>query len=81
MSGNYIPKYIKLYPDALTVGEVAEILRVSTNTVYKLIRSGQISSVKIGRENRVSKSNLMKHIHKGNEADTNPGKIKTKKVR
>ena len=79
MSGSCVPKNIKRYPDALTVGEVAEILRVSTNTVYKLIKNGEISAVKIGREKRIAKNALMKHLLKGSETDTNPGKIKTKK--
>ena len=31
-------KELRCYPAALTVTEVAEILRVSTKTVYKLIK-------------------------------------------
>ncbi len=38
--------------------EVAEYLRISRSTVYKLIERRQIPSVKIGRSVRISKSEL-----------------------
>ena len=41
---------------ALTAAEVAEILRVSTKTVYKLIKEKSLPAVKVGRENRIAKS-------------------------
>ena len=41
---------LRSYSMALTVPEVAEILRVCTKTVYKLIKEGSIPHVKIGRE-------------------------------
>ena len=37
------------YPPALTVAEVSEILRVSTKTVYKLIKEKTLPAVKVGR--------------------------------
>ena len=50
------------YPMALTVPEVAEILRVCTKTVYKLIKEDTIPSVKIGREIRVPKGRLIDYL-------------------
>ena len=41
---------------ALTAAEVAEILRVSTKTVYKLIKEKSLPAVKVGRENRIARS-------------------------
>lgn len=55
-------KALSSYPEALTTSEVAEILRLCTKTVYKLIRLGEIPAVKIGRENRVSKSVLIAYL-------------------
>jgi excisionase family DNA binding protein len=38
----------------LRVNEVAEALALSRSTVYELIRSGEIKSIRIGRATRVS---------------------------
>ena len=40
MTKREITKSLKEYPAALTVKELAEILRVSTKTVYKLLKEG-----------------------------------------
>ena len=53
---------LRSYSMALTVPEVAEILRVCTKTVYKLIKDDTIPSVKIGREIRVSKGRLIDYL-------------------
>jgi excisionase family DNA binding protein len=37
----------------LTVQEVAELMRVSTMTVYRLIKSGDLPAVRVGRSFRV----------------------------
>ncbi len=37
----------------LTVQEVAILLRVSTMTVYRLIKSGDLAAVRVGRSFRV----------------------------
>lgn len=42
----------------LTVAEVAELLRVSTMTVYRLIRSGELPAVRVGRNYRVRRGDL-----------------------
>lgn len=53
---------LRLYPMALTVPEVAEILRVCTKTVYKIIKENNIPAVKVGREIRVSKVRLIDYL-------------------
>ncbi|WP_432162216.1 helix-turn-helix domain-containing protein [Streptomyces tendae] len=40
-------------PQALTVPEVMEALRISRFKVYDLIRSNELPSIKIGRSRRV----------------------------
>ena len=42
----------------LTVAEVADLLRVSTMTVYRLIRSGDLAAVRVGRAYRVAETAL-----------------------
>jgi len=52
----------KDYPDVLDVKQVSQLLRVSTKTVYRLLRSGMLESLKVGREFRVPKVNVMKYV-------------------
>jgi excisionase family DNA binding protein len=42
----------------LTAGEVADQLRVSTMTIYRLIRRGDLAAVRVGRNYRVRASDL-----------------------
>ena len=50
------------YPDILDVKQVSALLGVSTKTVYRLLRDGSLDSLKIGREFRVPKVNVMKYV-------------------
>jgi excisionase family DNA binding protein len=36
----------------LTVGEVAATMRVSNMTVYRLIKSGQLAAIRVGKNDR-----------------------------
>ena len=51
----------KGYPEVLDVKQVSKVLGVSTKTIYKLIRRGTLSSMKVGREFRVPKVALMRY--------------------
>lgn len=46
----------------LTAAEVAEQLRVSTMTVYRLIRSGELAAVRVGRNYRVRAGDLERYL-------------------
>jgi excisionase family DNA binding protein len=46
----------------LTAGEVAEQLRVSTMTVYRLIRRGELPAVRVGRNYRVRVEDLDRYL-------------------
>lgn len=48
-------KRIDEYPDLLDVTEASQLLGVSTKTVYKLLKSGQIAKKKVGRAYRIPK--------------------------
>jgi excisionase family DNA binding protein len=46
----------------LTVDEVAELMRVSRMTVYRLIRKGQLQAVRVGRNYRVRSQDLNAYL-------------------
>jgi len=52
----------KDYPDVLDVKQVSELLHVSTKTVYRLLRSGTLTSLKVGREFRIPKLYLLQYL-------------------
>lgn len=42
-----------LTPQLLTILEVAEILRVSKHTVYRLVHEGDLEAIRVGRAFRI----------------------------
>ncbi len=46
----------------LTVAEVAGILRVSTMTVYRLIKAGSLPAVRVGKSYRVSEDDVDRYL-------------------
>ena len=52
----------KEYSDILNVKQVSTILGVSTKTVYKLLREGALVSLKVGREFKIPKVNILKYV-------------------
>ena len=46
----------------LTASEVADQLRVSTMTIYRLIRRGELPAVRVGRNYRVRASELERYL-------------------
>ena len=52
----------KEYPDILDVKQVSTLLGVSTRVVYRLLNTGSLISLKVGREFRVPKVNVMKYV-------------------
>jgi len=53
---------LREYPDVLNVPQVSTVLGVSTKTVYRLLRVGDLNSLKVGREFRVPKLYLLQYI-------------------
>ncbi|MCY0904000.1 helix-turn-helix domain-containing protein [Arthrobacter sp. H14-L1] len=45
-----------LNPGFLTVSEVADVMRVSKMTVYRLVHSGELPAVRFGRSYRIPES-------------------------
>ena len=52
------------YSDILTVEELCKVLRIGKNTAYKLLKSGEIKSVKIGNVYKIPKRYLKEYIFK-----------------
>ncbi len=46
----------------VTVAEVAGLLRVSNMTVYRLIQSGQIAAVRVGRSYRIRETDVDRYL-------------------
>jgi excisionase family DNA binding protein len=46
----------------VTVAEVARQLRVSNMTVYRLVKSGQLPAVRVGRGYRIREDDVRKYL-------------------
>jgi len=46
----------------LTVGEVAATMRISNMTVYRLIRSGQLGAIRVGKNYRIRESYVNRYL-------------------
>ena len=46
----------------LTVVEVAATMRVSNMTVYRLIKSGQLAAVRVGKNYRIRESDMNAYL-------------------
>ena len=55
-------KMLNQYPPVLSVKQVAEILAVSLNTAYVLVRSKQIQSIRVGRSYRILLDSVIKYL-------------------
>ena len=49
----------------LTVQEVADLMRVSSMTVYRLIKAGDLPAVRVGRSFRVAESDVDAYLAVG----------------
>ena len=55
--------------DALRVEDVTRILHLSRNTVYKLARTGELPSYRVGRQMRFRYDDVRKHLESGMASD------------
>lgn len=54
--------FLKEYPDVLTAKDLQCILGISGKTVFRLLHSGQIKSIKVGRNFRIPKIYLLQYL-------------------
>lgn len=53
----------------LTVAEVAELMRVSKMTIYRMVHAGELPAVKFGRSYRVPESAVKDAIRAATEGE------------
>lgn len=53
----------------MTVAEVAEVLRVSTMTVYRLIQRDELAAIRVGRSFRIRPGALDDYLSTGGSSD------------
>ncbi len=46
----------------LTVREVADAMRVSNMTVYRLIKAGQLAGIRVGKNYRIRESDVNRYL-------------------
>lgn len=49
----------------LTVAEVADLLRVSNMTVYRLVKAGQMGAIRVGKNYRIPQNDLDTYLEGG----------------
>jgi excisionase family DNA binding protein len=54
-------------PDYLTIREVAEELRVSKMTIYRLVHSGELPCIRVGRSFRIERHELNAYLNHDQE--------------
>ena len=55
-------KSVESFPITLCVEDLMPILNVGRNTAYRLVRSGEIRSIKIGRQIRIPRQVLLDYL-------------------
>jgi len=58
--------------DVLTIEELSAYLRISTSTLYKLVREGKVPSQKVGRHWRFRKEAIDRWLEETRTRDAKP---------
>ena len=72
MTRRQIETELRRFKSALTADETAQILRVSTKTIYHLIKEGSLPAIKVGRGYRIAKSVLIDFLLQTFQGGSNP---------
>ncbi len=51
------------YPDVLMPEEAMVVLSIGKNTLYKLLKSGDLESVRIGKQYRIPKRCILQYLN------------------
>lgn len=46
----------------MTIKDAADVMRVSTKTVYRLVNAGKLKMIKIGRASRIAETDLAGYL-------------------
>lgn len=66
---NFKEKYSMMftaYKDVVTVKQLAEMLGIGVTLAYRLVQQKTIKSIKIGRQYKISKSNVIAYLNNKN---------------
>ena len=58
------------YGELLTMDEVCVVLQLSRNTVYELARSGDVPTIRLGRQLRTPRAALEQMMDRSTECDS-----------
>ena len=50
------------YPDVMDVKQVCDAIGICDKTAYKLIQSGALPAVRVGRQHRIAKLHVMSYM-------------------
>lgn len=64
MQGGIVIRHLDDYSDVLTPEDLMEVLRVGRNTVYRLLKKGEISSLRVGSKYRIPKKCVYDYLSK-----------------
>lgn len=62
MSASGVETYVSGSSALLTVAEVARMMRVSTMTVYRLIKGGDLAAVRVGHNYRIREAEVERYL-------------------
>lgn len=57
----------KDYPDIVSVEQLMKMLQIGQVLAYKLVKSGEIKSRKVGREYKIPKIYVIAYLNKGSD--------------
>ena len=57
----------KEYPDCVDVNDLQKMLGIKRTKTYELLQSGEIKSIKIGKDYRISKLNVIAYLYGGEQ--------------
>lgn len=63
LSRSFDEMEVESKPDILNLTEVADLLRVSNQTIYNMIKDGRIKAVKFGREWRFNRKDIDAYLN------------------
>ena len=52
------------YPDLVNIQELKQMLGIGVNLAYRLVRTNTIQSIKVGREYKIPKRNVIAYLTK-----------------
>ena len=55
------------YPDVVTINQLKDMLGIGITLAYRLVKQNNINAIKVGREYKIPKANVIAYLTKQNE--------------